>query len=92
MWSYNLYRRHSGVVQVIEEFKVAKREMQRIEGELKDKRTRLKHLQDVLDTSKTSWLDPLLQLISRINANFSEFFQAMGCAGEVELTRPDKEV
>lgn len=79
-------------MQVIVEMQQHEREVQRMEGELKDKRNRLKHLQDMLDTSKTSWLDPLLQLISRINANFSEFFTAMGCAGEVELGRPENEV
>ena len=41
---------------------------------------------------KEQWLEPLKQLIDRINENFTFFFSAMDCAGEVDLHQPENPV
>lgn len=35
--------------------------------------------------AKEHWLNPLKQLVERINGKFSEFFRSMQCAGEIDL-------
>lgn len=44
-----------------------------------------------LTTLRDSWLNPVTELIGKINRNFENFFETMGCAGEVVLLTPDNE-
>lgn len=39
-----------------------------------------------IEKLKQKWLKPLEQLVEKINANFSSYFFAMDCAGEVTLS------
>ncbi|KAJ1675806.1 Structural maintenance of chromosomes protein 5, partial [Spiromyces aspiralis] len=62
--------------------------------ELKDKQRRIKEMQRawhklVADKVRTrqQWEDPLEELVAKINVAFTESFEAMGCKGEVRLTR-----
>ena len=41
---------------------------------------------------RNQWLTPLNDLIARINTNFSRFFAAMDCSGEVDLSVPEDQV
>ena len=41
---------------------------------------------------RSQWLTPLNDLIKRINKNFSRFFTAMDCSGEVDLSVPEDQV
>lgn len=42
--------------------------------------------------AKERWIGPLKRLVERINVKFSEFFQIMKCAGEVNLKIPENPV
>lgn len=41
---------------------------------------------------KEKWLQPLEQLVEDINKNFSSYFSAMNCAGEVTLAHGENTV
>jgi len=43
-------------------------------------------------TVKERWIEPVKRLISRISRNFSQYFAAMKCAGEVDVSVPDNPV
>ena len=44
------------------------------------------------DVVKQRWLGPLTDIIGQINTNFSGYFAAMRCAGEVSLSQPPNPV
>lgn len=55
-------------------------------------KTSLDKSKEELETKKSQiaskreeWLNPVTDLVTKINTNFGNFFEAMGCAGEVEL-------
>ena len=48
-------------------------------------------MQDI-ESLREEWLTPLLQTIEKINSNFSTYFSAMDCAGEVILAKPENHV
>lgn len=48
-------------------------------------------MQDI-ESLREEWLTPLLQTIEKINSNFSMYFSAMDCAGEVILAKPENHV
>ena len=41
---------------------------------------------------KQRWIEPVKELIGRISRNFSQYFAAMKCAGEVDVSVPDNPV
>ncbi|KAI1728436.1 AAA domain-containing protein [Ditylenchus destructor] len=43
---------------------------------------------DVMDQKLTAWLAPLQDLILRVSANYSKFFEHLGCEGQVKLDVP----
>ncbi|KAG5329555.1 SMC5 protein, partial [Acromyrmex charruanus] len=53
---------------------------------IKKKSILLEQMTKEIATLKEKWLQPLQQLIEKINANFSSYFFAMDCAGEVTLS------
>ena len=38
-----------------------------------------------LTRMRGEWLDPINELVSKINKRFEKYFEAMGCAGEISL-------
>ncbi|KAG5343223.1 SMC5 protein, partial [Acromyrmex heyeri] len=53
---------------------------------IKKKSILLEQMTKEIAKLKEKWLQPLQQLIEKINANFSSYFFAMDCAGEVTLS------
>ncbi|XP_012059137.1 PREDICTED: structural maintenance of chromosomes protein 5 [Atta cephalotes] len=53
---------------------------------IKKKSILLEQMTNEIETLKEKWLQPLQQLIEKINTNFSSYFFAMDCAGEVTLS------
>lgn len=53
---------------------------------IKKKSILLEQMTKEIETLKEKWLQPLQQLTEKINANFSSYFFAMDCAGEVTLS------
>lgn len=45
-----------------------------------------------IEKLKEKWLRPLEQLVEKINTNFSSYFFAMDCAGEVTLSHGENVV
>jgi chromosome segregation ATPase len=45
-----------------------------------------------IDQVKRRWIEPLQELIARINKNFAYFFRCLKCAGEVDLDIPENPV
>lgn len=45
-----------------------------------------------IESIKEKWLQPLKQLVEKINANFSTFFSQLDCAGEVTLSHGENVV
>lgn len=52
---------------------------------IKKKTIKLEEMTKEIKRLKDKWLPLLEQLIERINTNFSSYFSAMDCAGEVTL-------
>jgi len=59
---------------------------------IKEKSIVLEEMTREIEKLKEKWLKPLEQLIEKINANFSSYFFAMDCAGEVTLSRGENVV
>lgn len=52
----------------------------------------LEQMTKEIEKLKEKWLNPLEQLIEKINLNFSSYFFAMDCAGEVTLSHGENVV
>lgn len=52
---------------------------------MKTKGIELDEITKRIEKLKQEWLPPLEQLIGKINENFSSYFSAMDCSGEVTL-------
>lgn len=52
----------------------------------------LEQMTKEIEKLKEKWLNPLEQLIEKINSNFSSYFFAMDCAGEVTLSHGENVV
>jgi len=59
---------------------------------IKKKSILLEQMTNEIETLKEKWLQPLQQLIEKINTNFSSYFFAMDCAGEVTLSHGENNV
>ncbi|XP_006002040.1 structural maintenance of chromosomes protein 5 [Latimeria chalumnae] len=76
---------------VVEEHKKRSQEIEHLTGELNQKKTELENYKQRISQVKERWLDPLKGLVEKINEKFSEFFQSMQCAGEVDLHTENEE-
>ncbi|XP_053393705.1 structural maintenance of chromosomes protein 5-like [Mercenaria mercenaria] len=74
---------------VVKEYKKRKEEIARLEDQLANKERERDSHQATIEEAKSQWLDPLQQLITRINKAFSHFFSCLKCVGEVDLHIPD---
>lgn len=53
---------------------------------VKTKTIKINNITAEIENLKEKWLKPLEQLVNKINLNFSSYFSAMDCAGEVTLS------
>lgn len=35
------------------------------------------------------WLEPVNEIIGKINKNYGAFFERLGCTGEIDLDKPE---
>ena len=63
-----------------------------MEEELSSKEEEMNRHQNLIEDAKKEWLDPLQELIGRINRSFGHFFNAIKCVGEVGLNVPENPV
>lgn len=80
------------MLQVQEEYEKTKKNIISLESTVGNSDVRLQTLKDEMNIKKAEWLPQVLDLIKRINANFTRFFSLMKCVGEVSLEKPDNEV
>ena len=76
----------------MDDYKRRKRDIVRLEEELSEKEAEIDRHQSVIEDAKKQWLDPLQELIGRINRSFGIFFNAIKCVGEVNLNIPENAV
>ncbi|XP_050458298.1 structural maintenance of chromosomes protein 5 [Cataglyphis hispanica] len=70
---------------VLHEYEEIQNNIQNLTEFIKKKTTKLEEMTKEIKRLKDKWLPLLEQLIERINTNFSSYFSAMDCAGEVTL-------
>lgn len=76
---------------VVEEYTKREVEIQQLTEELKGKRVELDEYRENISQVKERWLNPLKELVEKINEKFSNFFSSMQCAGEVDLHTENEE-
>lgn len=80
------------MLQVQEEYEKTKKSIKSLESTVGNSDVRLQTLKDEMNIKRSEWLPQVLDLIKRINTNFTRFFSLMKCVGEVSLEKPDNEV
>ncbi|XP_028619890.1 structural maintenance of chromosomes protein 5 isoform X4 [Grammomys surdaster] len=77
--------------QVVEEYTKREIEIQQLNEELEGKKVELDEYRENISQVKERWLNPLKELVEKINEKFSNFFSSMQCAGEVDLHTENEE-
>ncbi|OCT97869.1 structural maintenance of chromosomes protein 5 isoform X2 [Xenopus laevis] len=70
---------------VVDDYNKRTKEIQEVTEELNRKKLELEDYRKNISQVKEKWLNPLKQLIEKINDQFSSFFSSMQCVGEVDL-------
>ncbi|KAI1904927.1 hypothetical protein AGOR_G00010720 [Albula goreensis] len=76
---------------VVEEYTKRTQEIEHLTKELEEKKNALDTYRQNISQAKENWLNPLKQLVEKINEKFSDFFRSMQCAGEVDLHSENEE-
>ncbi|XP_045878425.1 structural maintenance of chromosomes protein 5 isoform X2 [Meles meles] len=76
---------------VVEEYTKREEEIEQLTEELKIKKVELEKYRESISQVKERWLNPLKELVEKINEKFSNFFSSMQCAGEVDLHTENEE-
>ncbi|XP_014701482.3 structural maintenance of chromosomes protein 5 isoform X2 [Equus asinus] len=76
---------------VVEEYTKREEEIEQLTEELKIKKVELDQYRESISQVKERWLNPLKELVEKINEKFSSFFSSMQCAGEVDLHTENEE-
>uniref|UniRef100_A0A2K6GF71 Structural maintenance of chromosomes protein 5 n=1 Tax=Propithecus coquereli TaxID=379532 RepID=A0A2K6GF71_PROCO len=76
---------------VVEEYTKREEEIEQLTEELKGKKVELDKYRENILQVKERWLNPLKELVEKINEKFSNFFSSMQCAGEVDLHTENEE-
>ncbi|KAM6183645.1 structural maintenance of chromosomes protein 5 isoform 2-T2 [Erethizon dorsatum] len=76
---------------VVQEYTKREEEIIHITEELKRKKVELDKYRENISQVKEQWLNPLKELVEKINEKFSDFFSSMQCAGEVDLHTENEE-
>lgn len=76
---------------VVQEYRDRKAEISKLESDVENRERALSGHQEKIEEIKRQWLEPLRELMEKINENFGYFFSCMNCAGEVDLSVPANE-
>ncbi|XP_059958269.1 structural maintenance of chromosomes protein 5 isoform X2 [Mesoplodon densirostris] len=76
---------------VVEEYTKREEEIEQLTEELKIKKVELDKYRENISQVKERWLNPLKELVEKINEKFSNFFSSMQCAGEIDLHTENEE-
>ncbi|XP_024410987.1 structural maintenance of chromosomes protein 5 isoform X2 [Desmodus rotundus] len=76
---------------IVAEYTKREEEIEQLTEELKIKKVELDKYRESISQVKERWLNPLKELVEKINEKFSNFFSSMQCAGEVDLHTENEE-
>ncbi|XP_075416668.1 structural maintenance of chromosomes protein 5 isoform X1 [Tenrec ecaudatus] len=76
---------------IVHEYTKREEEIEQLTEELKRKKVELDKYRESISQVKERWLNPLKELVEKINEKFSNFFSSMQCAGEVDLHAENEE-
>jgi len=79
-------------LQVIKDFESRKQRIDQLEQQVTTLGQNVQKHRIETDVVRQRWLEPLQDIIGQINTNFSAYFAAMKCAGEVSLSKPSNPV
>nr|XP_003704386.1 PREDICTED: structural maintenance of chromosomes protein 5 [Megachile rotundata] len=74
---------------ILREYEEVEKDIGNLKEFIQESSQQLETLEKTMNTTKEEWLRPLSQIVDKINSNFSTYFSAMDCAGEVTLFAPD---
>ena len=77
---------------MINDFEARRQRIERLSADVARHEEALLRHRTETDEVKQRWLEPVKQLVGRISRNFSQYFAAMKCAGEVDVSVPENEV
>lgn len=80
------------VDQVIQDFESRKQRIEQLEHQVRELEENVSKHRAETDVVRQRWLNPLKDMIGLISSNFSAYFTAMKCAGEVCLSIPPNQV
>ena len=78
--------------QVISDFEQRRQRIERLTADVARLDQALVQHRNDTAAVKQRWIEPVKELIGRISRNFSQYFAAMKCAGEVDVSVPDNPV
>ncbi|XP_071557366.1 structural maintenance of chromosomes protein 5 [Temnothorax nylanderi] len=74
---------------ILREYEEIQKNIHTLTEFIKKKTVVLEKMTTEIENLKEKWLYPLEQLVEKINSNFSSYFFAMDCAGEVTLSHAE---
>ena len=77
---------------VVSDFEAQRQRIERLTADVSQHEEALVQHRTETAAVKQRWLEPVKELIGRISSNFSQYFAAMKCAGEVDVSVPDNPV
>ena len=77
---------------MISDFEQRRQRIQRLTADVARLNEELAHHRNETDAVKRRWIEPVKELVGEISRNFSQYFAAMKCAGEVDVSVPDNPV
>jgi hypothetical protein len=72
----------------VEEFEKRRRKIAEMQSKLDNKKCEFESKELKMKEICDAWRPKLLELIKKIDDNFSTFMKSLGCAGEVDLNTP----
>jgi len=79
-------------LQVVADYEARRRRIDQLEQDVTRHEEALVQHRNETAAVKQRWLEPVKGLIGRISRNFSQYFAAMKCAGEVDVSIPENPV
>ena len=77
---------------MVSDFEARRQRIERLTADVAQHEESLVQHRNETTAVKQRWLEPVKELVGRISRNFSQYFAAMKCAGEVDVSIPDNPV
>ena len=77
---------------MVREYERREQQIADLTHEIAELEAKVKRHQQTMTDVRKRWLEPLQELLARINTKFADFFSRLNCAGEVDLAVPPNPV